>query len=160
MLKITALSIIISLAGFVSKVSADDHANYLKDFKTDLCTSWPEGTREQPSLWAHCCIKHDLSYWVAGTKNDRHLGDLELKSCVTKAHSAFMGELMYQGVKAGRLSPIKGKWRWGWAWPKSRPKHKKLSAIELQHALATSYAQENVDPQLMQEFIDFRFPIQ
>ena len=104
----------------------------LHPFETDLCTFWPEGPRREPQKWAECCVMHDLNYWVGGTQRDRKEADLDLRACVTKIHSESMGNLMYFGIRAGRLSPIKLKGKgWGFAWPKDRANDKPLTLEEI-----------------------------
>lgn len=104
----------------------------LRPFETDFCTSWSEGTFRDRNKWAHCCVAHDLHYWAGGSKNDRLEADKGLRSCVTKAHSKAMGDLMFLGVRAGRLSPIKFKAKgWGFAWPKTRTRYQALNTEEI-----------------------------
>ena len=130
----------------------------IKAFQTDLCTFYPEGTRERPNLWAHCCIKHDLAYWVAGNREDLDRADFALKVCVTEVSTPFNGHLMYRGVRAGHYSPFKGKYRWSWAWPKSRKKFQTLTEDEKNYILENIFIlAPNINPQLLDEFIDFRF---
>lgn len=104
----------------------------LHPFETDLCTFWPEGPRNEPQKWAECCVMHDLNYWAGGTDKDRLEADQGLRACVTKIHSKEMGDLMYFGIRAGRLSPIKLKGKgWAFAWPKDRPKKAPLTKEEI-----------------------------
>lgn len=91
-----------------------------KPFTTDLCTGYPEGTRQQPTLWAHCCLKHDLDLWAGGRSDDRTQADLALRECVSKTGEPQHARLMWMGVRLGRLSPVKlpGQ-QWGNAWGNS-----------------------------------------
>ena len=103
-------------------------------FDTDFCTMWREGTRQDPLKWSQCCVMHDLNYWAGGTKKDRKNADKDLKACVSKVHNNRMGRLMYTGVRAGRLSPIKvtGQgWAYAWKQVEDRSKHKSLSKEEI-----------------------------
>ena len=75
----------------------------LSPFSTDECTYFPEGTQSSPKIWAHCCVEHDLKYWIGGTKAEQVTSDLKLKECVTKSSSEFYGELMYRGVIIGNI---------------------------------------------------------
>jgi hypothetical protein len=88
-----------------------------KPFVTDLCTGYPEGTLEQPKLWAHCCLKHDLDLWAGGKESHRTQVDLNLRECVSLTGQPQHARLMWLGVRLGRLSPIKipGQ-QWGNAW--------------------------------------------
>jgi hypothetical protein len=86
-------------------------------FTTDLCTGYPEGTKEEPMAWAHCCLKHDLDLWAGGDIRQRSARDLALKDCVTQTGHPDHARVMWIGVSLGRLSPIKipGQ-QWGNAW--------------------------------------------
>ncbi|WP_216662021.1 hypothetical protein [Niveibacterium sp. COAC-50] len=45
-------------------------ADTLKPFTTDGCSSFPDGTPWQQTLWLDCCVKHDIAYWIGGTKEE------------------------------------------------------------------------------------------
>jgi hypothetical protein len=103
----------------------------LKEFKSDYCTNFPEGTREFPHQWKHCCLIHDLYFWAGGDKGDRKQADLELKSCITQSGSPYIARLMYLAVRAGSYSPVKypdRKWGNGWH---QRPALNKLTSEEI-----------------------------
>src|SRR5262249_471355 len=36
----------------------------LAPFTTDGCTTFPDGTLTDATLWQHCCIEHDFAYYV------------------------------------------------------------------------------------------------
>lgn len=99
-------------------LSSSSFARELKDFKTDACTYFPEGTGSRPNLWAECCHYHDMRYWIGGTQTEQDESDVLLRECVRKKASNFYAELMYRGVRMGHYSPIKSKFRWGWGWHK------------------------------------------
>lgn len=89
----------------------------LDQFETDFCTNYPEGTNEQPNLWKHCCLIHDMYFWAGGSKSDRDVADLDLKSCIEETGAYRQASLMYYAVRAGSYSPIKypkRKWNNGW----------------------------------------------
>jgi len=92
----------------------------LKDFSTDYCTLFPEGTFKKPRAWANCCLEHDLVYWAGGTQTMQDLSDIKLGECVTSKSSKFYGKLMYNGVRLGHYSPIKNKTKWGHGWGDDR----------------------------------------
>ncbi len=111
-----------------SQVFAGD---VLHPFETDYCTSFPEGTKEEPMLWAHCCLEHDLYFWAGGTKEERDEVDLNLKACVEETGQEHIAKLMYLGVTLGQLSPIKFETRkWGNAWGEER-KYESLTKEEI-----------------------------
>jgi hypothetical protein len=129
-----------------------------KNFETDFCTMFKEGTNEEPNLWKHCCIKHDLAYWVAGSKNDMKRADSEIKNCVEKSGKPFIAKLMYSGIKLGHFSPIKNKYKWGWAHDENRKTYQELSVQEIEEISLRILEVEGVDTQILLDFLDFRFP--
>lgn len=106
----------------------------LKNFVSDGCTMFPEGTSENPELWESCCLEHDLRYWFGGTKQDRDVADTQLRQCVQHMNKKATANLMYVGVKLGHLSPIKNKYAWGWGW-QTPIKKRELTAAEKQIVL-------------------------
>lgn len=96
------------------------YANELKNFESDYCTYFPEGTILRPGVWQDCCFNHDLRYWFGGTQADMDKADLKLRSCVSKKAGSFYGNMMYYGVRAGHYSPIKNKRKWSWGWKTKR----------------------------------------
>ncbi|MBT3585080.1 MAG: hypothetical protein HN509_09240 [Halobacteriovoraceae bacterium] len=148
LLFLTAFFVMSSIAHASDQVQASEIV--LSTFSSDLCTGYPEGTKKEPMLWAHCCIKHDLAYWVAGTRKVRKEVDKRLKSCVTEVAGKARGRLMYTGIRLGHLSPIKHPSHWGHAWPK---KHRKTYAplTEQQKAIAL---QQIYNAEIKREYID------
>ena len=57
-------------------------ANELKPFTTDGCSLWMDGTLEQPNLWRHCCVAHDLDYWQGGSEAQRKQSDENIQACI------------------------------------------------------------------------------
>lgn len=93
-------------------------ATELKPFISDGCTLFPEGTRREPQLWEICCYEHDLRFWAGGTKQNRNHADARLRACVKEMGAELTADLMFIGVRLGRLSPIKFPTKtWGNAWP-------------------------------------------
>lgn len=87
-------------------------------FLTDYCTGYPEGPRDRPTLWQHCCLEHDLYFWAGGTLDDRKASDLLLRECIEETGEDFQAKLIYWAVTAGSYSPVKfakKKWNYGWA---------------------------------------------
>lgn len=96
---------------------SNGNASSISPFETDYCTNYPEGTKTEPELWKHCCLKHDLDFWVGGTKKERLAADLEFRSCIEKTGSPYQARMMYLAVRLGSYSPIKypnRKWSNGW----------------------------------------------
>jgi hypothetical protein len=104
----------------------------LKPFFSDYCTWYPEGTIHRPQLWKHCCLEHDLYYWIGGNRNDRWRVDQLLKQCVQQTNASRAANIMYQAVRIGSLSPFKMRGRkWGHGWHKRR-RYQSLTISEIQ----------------------------
>jgi hypothetical protein len=106
----------------------------LKDFITDGCTMFIDGPDDNPTLWRHCCVEHDLRYWFGGTLQNRDFADLQLKACVKDCAGDFWANLIYNGVQAGQFSPIHHKYSWSWAWEPKR-ENSELSPDEIQYVI-------------------------
>lgn len=124
------MNIHILLAFLISYAAiARDNGN-LKPFLTDYCTAYAEGTRDQPELWKHCCVEHDLYFWAGGSREDRKETDLRLKHCVEDTGAVEIARLIYAAVTIGGASPIRFKTKeWGHAFEK-RERYLVLSAEE------------------------------
>jgi len=92
-------------------------AEEIEPFTTDGCSSFPDGTIEQQSLWTHCCVQHDLAYWKGGTYQQRLEADEALSSCVYKVGEKEIAELMLAGVRVGGTPYLPTSFRWGYGWP-------------------------------------------
>lgn len=102
----------------------------LRPFVTDGCTLFPEGTRREPQLWEICCYEHDLRFWAGGSKQNRNRADTRLRECVKDMGAELTADLMYIGVRLGRLSPVKLPAKtWGNAW--KRPGYRKFTYEDL-----------------------------
>lgn len=89
----------------------------LKPFTTDGCSSFPDGKPKQESLWAECCIRHDLAYWKGGSYEERLAADLALERCVAQAGEPEIAKLMLAGVRVGGSPYFPTDYRWGYGWP-------------------------------------------
>jgi hypothetical protein len=104
----------------------------LKPFLSNGCTGFPDGTKENPMQWRHCCVLHDLAFWAGGCSQFREQADLELKRCVADTGSKFTAFLMYLGVRIGAHSPIKIKGeQWGNGWMDGRSSDQALTHADL-----------------------------
>jgi hypothetical protein len=93
----------------------------IQPFTSDGCSLFPDGD------WVHCCVVHDLRYWMGGLESDKHAADLRLWSCVDEvAVDSWIdiGWWMYQAVDvvgSPAWGPVEPKqtepWRWGYGWP-------------------------------------------
>lgn len=129
----------------------------LKNFETDYCTMFLDGPTNQPGLWKHCCLEHDLRYWFGGSERDMDRSDLKLMSCVTKAAGENWGKLIYYGVRTGHHSPIKNKYQWSWGWETKR-KNNLLTTEETTYVLS-ELKKINLQEINMEEFIRDNFEL-
>ena len=106
----------IFLAGLVLLPCAS-HAAELSSFTSDGCSSFPDGTLEQQSLWLDCCIRHDLAYWKGGTYDERLEADRSLERCVYRVGEPGIAQLMLAGVRVGGSPFYPTPFRWGYGWP-------------------------------------------
>ncbi|MBI3774028.1 MAG: FAD-binding oxidoreductase [Gammaproteobacteria bacterium] len=89
----------------------------LKDFTSDGCSLFPNGTARDPKLWCECCYQHDLAYWRGGTDIERLQADEQLRQCVTsKTGDAALAETMFLGVRSGGAPLFPTGYRWGYGW--------------------------------------------
>ncbi len=101
-------------------ISSPVTASDLKPFKSDGCSSFPDGTLTQKNLWLSCCIEHDKAYWKGGTYADRKKADKALSACVTDIGEPEIARLMLAGVRVGGTPYLPTEFRWGYGWPYPR----------------------------------------
>lgn len=88
----------------------------IKEFRTDYCTCYPEGTKQSPEAWKNCCISHDSLYWIGGTKAERKRADSLLMICVELSGYPRKGKTMYKIVRLFGSPYLPLSWRWGYGW--------------------------------------------
>ena len=96
--------------------SASNVAEEIKPFTTDGCSSFPDGTMKQQTLWLNCCIKHDLAYWQGGTYDERLEADKALERCVANVGEGNLSKVMMAGVRVGGSPYFPTSFRWGYGW--------------------------------------------
>jgi hypothetical protein len=106
-------------------------AEGIRPFVTDGCTDWPDGTKENPTQWRHCCVDHDLSLWAGGSQANRDSTDLRLRACVAATGAKDEAEVIYLGVRVASKWPWKYGMQWGNAWSAHRTRKTALSALEI-----------------------------
>ena len=89
----------------------------LKEFTSDGCSLFPDGTMADRSQWCDCCFQHDITYWRGGSKEERNAADNALRVCVLeRTGNTALANAMYTGVRMGG-SPVFPTWyRWGYGW--------------------------------------------
>lgn len=111
-----SLCIALLVASFGASFSNPGTANSLKPFATDGCSLWLDGTPDQPNLWRHCCVAHDLAYWQGGTKEQRKQADEDILACVKQAQRPGMANYIYGNVRWGGSPYWMSHYRWGYGW--------------------------------------------
>lgn len=101
--------------------STDIGDGAIEPFTSDRCSYYTEGTLSQQNLWCHCCIEHDVYYWMGGSKQQRVDADRRFKDCIAATGAEKSAGLMWIGVRM-----FGGPWnisdyRWGFGWPYYRP---------------------------------------
>lgn len=114
-------------------------ASTLKPFKSDGCSSFPDGTLAENELWLSCCYQHDLTYWQGGSYAQRKQADVDLKNCVAEVGEPTVAKLMLAGVRVGGSPywPTAFRWAYGWPWLRG-------------YKVITAEEQTQIDQQLQQ----------
>lgn len=133
----SSLSILLALF-YVPTVIAD-----LAPFTSDGCSAFPDGTRQQKTLWLDCCYQHDYAYWKGGTREERAEADAALRACVEAVGEPEIAALMLAGVRVGGTPYLPTRFRWGYGWPFFRG-YKPLSDDEVKQIEA--FEQEDTAP--------------
>jgi hypothetical protein len=93
----------------------------LKDFISDGCSLFPDGTISYRAEWCECCLRHDIAYWRGGTEEERKQADATLKDCaLERTGDKVLAETMYLGVRAGGHPVFPGWYLWAYGWPYGR----------------------------------------
>ena len=93
----------------------------LKDFTSDGCSLFPDGTSGDRAGWCECCLRHDIAYWRGGTEDERRKADEELRACVLdRTGDKALAETMHLGVRAGGHPDFPTWYRWGYGWTYGR----------------------------------------
>ena len=89
----------------------------LKDFVSDGCSLFPDGTAQDPKKWCECCYQHDVAYWRGGTHQARLDADEQLHDCVkAKTGHAGLARMMWMGARGGGTPVFPTDYRWGYGW--------------------------------------------
>lgn len=123
--RFVVVAVFISLICLGNAQAANRDFTELSAFKTDGCSASPNGL---PSTsWAHCCVAHDIWYWLGGSKETRTQADQSLKICMSEAlktnklQMKWIPGLYAWAVKRGGTPGVVGvsnpfPWRWGFGW--------------------------------------------
>lgn len=124
---IASLAVLLLIGGCQSRTT-------LREFTSDGCSLFPDGTLQNRALWCDCCFQHDLAYWRGGSEVQREEADLALRVCVLeRTGNATLAAVMFDGVRVGG-SPVFPTWyRWAYGWNYGRA-YQTLSPGEQQQA--------------------------
>jgi hypothetical protein len=115
------LSLILLLGLAVLSGCASAKVSDLKDFTSDGCSLFPDGTIKDRGKWCQCCLMHDIAYWRGGTAQERKRADEVLRDCVFDCtKDAALAETIYVGVRTGGHPVFPTWYRWAYGWPYSR----------------------------------------
>jgi len=93
----------------------------LKDFISDGCSLFSDGTIRDRAKWCECCLQHDIAYWRGGGEQERKAADEALRACVfERTRDKALSETMYLGVRAGGHPVFPAWYRWGYGWTYGR----------------------------------------
>lgn len=109
------MRIAITLVGILF-IATPALAEGLKPFATDGCSLWIDGPPGNPNLWRHCCVAHDLAYWIGGTKEQRKQADEAMKQCIKDAQQPLIASHTYNSVRMGGGPYWPSSYRWGYGW--------------------------------------------
>jgi hypothetical protein len=121
-------------------------AGDLKLFQSYVCSSFPDGTFTQQTLWLSCCIDHDRAYWKGGTSDEREEADKALSSCIKNVGEPDIANLMLAGVRVGGTPYLPTSFRWAYGWPYLNLRgYKALNAADLQEVAAIEKREKDLD---------------
>ncbi len=113
----------------------------LYPFTTDGCSRYQEGPQVDPTRWEHCCVSHDVAYWLGGTEDERLNADIELRECVAASGHRTQAQIMYAGTRLGGGPLRHTTYRWGYGWNRVRDYHE---LTEQEKEMAFSMYGENL----------------
>ena len=91
--------------------------SHIRDFESDGCSLFPDGTAGDRRQWCDCCFAHDIAYWQGGSREERKIADRKLRDCVLeRTGDKALADLMYHGVRAGGDPAFPTWYRWGYGW--------------------------------------------
>jgi hypothetical protein len=117
MLRLLALLLMLAPLAACAPAAASD----LRDFSSDGCSLFPDGTIKDRAKWCDCCFSHDIAYWQGGSEDERKAADEALRDCVIERTSdKVLAETMYLGVRTGGHPAFPTWYRWAYGWSYGR----------------------------------------
>lgn len=112
-----ALAVTLTMISACHRVTTD-HATSPTPFKSDNCSLSPDGLIiHKKNLWSHCCVEHDLYYWMGGSRSNRAHADQLLDRCITDTGHPIIAKRYRIGVKLAGSPYHDTTYRWGYGWP-------------------------------------------
>ncbi len=97
------------------------YAANINPFTTDGCSAYLDGVKSSnKKLWYHCCVAHDISYWIGGPSLERKKADKELETCVAEVTHPAHAAMMYFAVRVGGKPDTGLPWRWAYGFEQER----------------------------------------
>lgn len=100
------------------KMAPDPTKEVLRPFYSDGCSLSPDGIplTEKSQVWNSCCIKHDMSYWLGGSEEDKKRADDEFRTCMTEKGYPEVAKIYHLFVSqlGGPQSSHTFRWAYGW----------------------------------------------
>ncbi len=111
----------------------DPSLSQLKTFTTDGCTGVPTNLSNFNSYddFAHCCIVHDVVYWIGGSTTDKNYADDELIACLNDAN----GITNLTNIAAKITLETIGLDLWGRGWYPNRSLNQEFSQPEISEVI-------------------------
>lgn len=104
----------------------------LRPFSTDGCSQSPNSVNGVEIV--ECCVKHDIAYWLGGTKEEKEASDIQLGQCISdKTGNPIAGQVYLSGVGVGGSAKLPNTFRWGYGWDALRT-YQPLSADDIGQA--------------------------
>ena len=135
----TLLLVLISTVIVGAYSTAEAKTQTLSRFTSDGCSGSPDGLGQ--TGWVHCCVAHDVWYWLGGSQAFKVKADEDLYQCLQQtlekqdSSLSWLPGLYKWGVQqggraryAGISSPLP--WHWGYGWSQNRS-YQKISSYEM-----------------------------
>lgn len=91
----------------------------LRPFSTDGCSLSPDSILGKQIV--HCCVVHDVAYWIGGTMEDKNISDKEFEECIVKRADPISARIYREAVSVGGNPIAPNTFRWGYGWDRIRP---------------------------------------
>lgn len=124
------LLILLTLPVHSSTARSESRPYHLDAFTSDGCSRSPDGTPFQSDKWLHCCVQHDVWYWIGGSQQDRQQADTNFYQCIQATGNKRVATLYYQAVRIFGGPNSNASYRWGYGWDRPRP-YRDLSPSEM-----------------------------